>query len=205
MIKIFYILFFVTISLTSAIWSKPLKYQLECKQYLLDFSRDSLLAQMGIKEKTGHNDGECEKYQKLFGLKNQPYCAMGQYWCFWVNAYSLKDIPLIKSALAQAHFNYAKKSGVQVPYRPDVDDLIVWGYSGKSSGHIERVTEVLASGFVKTAGFNTSNGKAGSQREGNGNFLRIRHLYNPVGLMLVKGLVGFKSNKNYELKGCCYE
>ena len=62
------------------------KYNLYCDNYLIELSRDSLYSQLGIKEATGNNDGETLKYQKPFGLKYKPYCAMGQDWCYWINA-----------------------------------------------------------------------------------------------------------------------
>jgi hypothetical protein len=179
------------------------KYQLECKEYLLKASMDSLLAQIGTKEKTGNNDGATLKYQKPFGLKFQSYCAMGQDWCFLVCAKQKSDIPYKFSANAQAHFNYAKKYGVKVPYRPEIHDLVIWK-TGPVKGHIERITKVVGAGFVSTVGFNTSNGKSGSQYNGNGVYPRLRHIFNPVGLMLIKGLVGFKpiccSQQNNKVK-----
>jgi len=180
------------------------KYELECDRYLIELSRDSLFAQVGIQEATGNNDGETLKYQTIFGLKNIPYCAAGQDWCYWVNAKLISDIPFKMSANAQFHFNWAKKHGLKVAFIAEVDDFIVWGIRNKSTGHIERIIIVYANGWVGTIGFNTSNGKTGSQREGNGVFIRLRHLYNPIGLLLIKGLVGIKAKENYK-EGCNYE
>jgi hypothetical protein len=186
----------IIILLTSAICSQT-KYQLECEPYLLKASGETLIYQIGIREKTGNNDGyKIEQYLKSVGLsKGNPYCAAGQYWCYWVNALNKSDIPFPASGLANNVFFYAQKVGVRVPYKPEVNDLMCWNIKGKVTGHQERIIKVLQSGFVETVGFNTGNGKSGSQREGNGVLKRIRHIFNPVGLMLMNRLVGIKPKR----------
>jgi hypothetical protein len=181
------------------IWSNS-KYELECNPVLLKLSRDSLKAQIGIKEPFGRNGGPTLKYQIPFGLHHQPYCAMAQDWCYWVNGSGM--LPWF-SPNAQAHYNYAKKHGKKVPYKPAVNDFIVWRTINSSSGHIERVDSALKAGWVITVGFNTSNGKTGSQREGNGVFPRRRNIYHPIGRLVIKGLVGFRPvESNAEKQGC---
>lgn len=178
------------------------KFDLYCQSYLIEASRDSLFAQVGIKELTGHNDGETLKYQKIFGLRNQPYCAMGQYWCYWANAKDKVDIPFRKSANAQSYYNYAQNYGVKTKYQASIDDFIVWMISKTINGHIERIIKVGEAGWVVTIGFNTSNGKLGKQREGNGVFERKRNIYYPIGRLLIKGLVGIKSINRNDKQGC---
>lgn len=40
-------------------------------------------AQAHVVEETGHNDGkQIDRLEKVWGLKGEPYCAMGQYWAF---------------------------------------------------------------------------------------------------------------------------
>ena len=199
--------FLVTILLLllSLTCSGQSKYELNCEPYLIELSRDSMLAQVGVKEKTGHNDGyKVEQYLKSVGLKKgNPYCAAGQYWCFAVNAKKTTDIPIPKSGLANSAFNYAKKHGVKVGYFPAIDDLLIWQIAKAIQGHIERITKVINAKFVMTVGFNTSNGKKGSQSDGNGVFPRLRDLYNPIGRLLIKGLVGIKPIRTTaEKQGC---
>ncbi len=185
-------------------WSQT-KYEIPCKEYLLCLSRDSLIAQIGVKEKTGNNDGyKVEQYLKSVGLKKgNPYCAAGQYWCFAVNAINANDIPIPKSGLAISPFNYAKKHGKKVDYIPAIDDLLIWNIARTIKGHIERITKVVNAKFVWTGGFNTSNGLKGSQADGNGVFPRVRDLFNPIARLLVKGLVGFKPIRATAVKQGC--
>jgi len=154
---------------------------------------DSLETQVGIKEPHGNNGGETLKYQKIFGLRNQPYCQMLQYWAFWVNANDKKDVPIPKSALAISSYYYAKKNGIQTDYEGFKGDLIIWRKTGTSNGHIECIVFIFDDrGNVRTIAGNTSNGKTGSQREGNGNFKRNRNIKHPLSRLLqIKGLVGF--------------
>ena len=89
---------------------------------------------------------------------------------------------------------FAKRNGEKVKYEPQVNDLIVWKHSNNWTGHVERVIEVLDKGNVRTVGANTNNGKSGSQREGNGIFIRKRNVKHILGRLKVRGLVGFRSN-----------
>ncbi|MCL5990708.1 MAG: hypothetical protein M1419_01220 [Bacteroidetes bacterium] len=174
------------------------KYKIPCKEVLLELSDTILKQQVGIREKTGHNDGrKVEAYLASVNLKKgNPYCAAGQYWCFDTAAFILnlseKDIPLAKTGLANGMYNSAKKKGELSVYIPEVNDLIVWKDRWSSSGHIERIIAVLENGWVLTVGFNTSNGLKGSQANGNGVFYRKRNLYYPLTrLLIVRGLIGF--------------
>ncbi len=180
------------------------RYELYCPEYLLDLRMDSLRTQIGIKEPHGNNGGKTLKYQKIFGLKNQPYCQMLQYWAFFINAKSYKDVPIKKSAMAISSCYYAKKQGVQTKYGAYRGDLIVWRKGNTSNGHIECVDTLKRNGWVVTIAGNTSNGKKENQREGNGIFNRDRNIKHPLSrILLIKGLVGFYSKKGKE--GCNYE
>ncbi len=126
----------------------------------MEASLDSALSQVGIVEKTRRNDGEVEKYLNLFGLKKgQPYCAAGQYWCFYTASTDIglheAEIPIIKSAGAYRIFKDAKERGIKVRYRPAKHDLIVWRKRKSVQGHIERIVKVSGKGNVFTVGFNT--------------------------------------------------
>lgn len=193
----------ISIFLTLAIRSQS-KYELICKPYLIELSYDSLIAQIGIREATGNNDGAVEKYQKIFSMKNQPYCQMLQYWCFYVNANKKSDIPIPKSALAISSYNYAKKYGVKVPYMPAKHDFLVYQNSGDVTGHVERIVSVGELGWVIVVAGNTTNGKTGNQREGNGVYKRERNIYHPLSrILLIKGLVGIRPVRNTAMKQGC--
>lgn len=186
---------FIVAGLALMSWQME-KYALPCSEVLLERSYDTLLAQVGTLEKNGKNDGEVEKYLHSLGLrKGQAYCAAGQYYCFYNAAkemkFSLSEIPIPRTGHANSIFNYAKKYGKRKSYQAQQHDLIVWRKKKSSSGHIERIIEVNKAGWVRTVGFNTSSGKRGSQRDGEGVFIRKRNIYHPLAKMLIRGLIGF--------------
>jgi len=174
-----------------------IKVQLKCNQQLLEKSYDILYNQIGVTEETGKNDGVIvESYLASIGLsKGNPYCAAGQYFCFSQACKDLamdkKEIPVARTGLAVTMFKIAKKKGVEVPYSPSVHDLIVWVKPNGVNGHIERIVNIIDDDSVETIAFNTSNGKSGSQREGDGVFLRVRSITEKIGNMKVLGLIGF--------------
>ena len=174
------------------------RYELSSNPCLLEVSEEVLRSQIGLKEKTGHNDGEhVKKYLLSVGIKTPaPYCQAGQYWCF-VQAcdslgFSYDLIPIPKSGLAISSFNYAKKHGKKVKYIAKQHDLFSWKISSGWSGHVERIVQTIRNSKVITGGFNTSNGLKGSQNEGNCNAYRLRSLRSSIGNLKVYGLVGFK-------------
>ena len=157
------------------------------------------LAEMGKTELTGNNDGkhitEYMNWAKLSGKRKYAYCASGLL-SQLDKACKLHGVkfPFGKnSAVANYYFDYAKKHGRKVfDTTPDRFDLIVWKKPRSSSGHIETIKSLVDKDLhVNTYAFNTSNGKTGSQREGNGNFIRERDLSKDLGTMFVRGLIGF--------------
>jgi len=168
------------------------RYELKCSKILLEASLDSAFSQVGTCEKTNRNDGEVEKYLLLFNLKKgNPYCAAGQYWCFYTTAMDLnlscKGIPILKSVLASAVFNDARMKGKITKYKPRKHDLIFWRKKNSIKGHVERIFDVQQRGVVLTIGFNTKNKITGSE----GVFLQRRNLFLPLGRLVIRGLVGF--------------
>ena len=178
------------------------RYQLSCYPLLLEVSHKVALEQVGTLEKTNKNDGDVVKYLKLFGFKSgTPYCAAGQYYCFYEGAkrinISKDSIPIIKSALCMHIYNDAKKRGKQTKYSPQKHDLIIWNKPKSWHGHIERVHNVLQNGWVETIGFNSSKTINGKKQEGV--FLQKRNVLHPLGRLKVKGLVGFDNKEfNYD-------
>jgi len=171
------------------------RYEIPCKSYLFELRMDSLKTQIGIKEATGKNDGEVLKYQTVFGIRKQPYCKMLQDWAFFVNLRLHNDAPYHFNPLAISIYGFAQKKGLKTIYGGFVGDLIVWRNKGQVTGHIECIDSVMKRGWVMTIAGNTSNGKSGSQREGNGNYRRQRNIKHPLSRILqIRGLVGFKIN-----------
>lgn len=190
---LFFIFFFVTISYSQT------KYLVKSDSLLVNKSLELAISENGTKEKTGKNDGyKVEQYLKSVNLRRgNPYCAAFQYYVFMKINDSLslnKSIPIAKTGLANGIYNVAKKNGSKGVYEAKINDLIVWKYPDSYSGHIERIIKVKRGGWVTTIAGNTSNGKTGSQREGNGVFIRERNIYHPIGRMRIRGLIGF----NYE-------
>jgi len=163
----------------------------------IELTLDIASDEMGKKELTGKNDGEhITKYMNATGLsgsRGYPYCAAGLVWCLKTATDSLNiKYPFAKrSAVANYHFDYAKKNGIKVVSKPVRGGFLVWKSDNSYSGHVEIIKEVVTSVEVVTLGFNTSNGKTGSQREGNGNFERTRYLKSFLGRLRLRGVVGF--------------
>lgn len=171
------------------------KYELHCDGRLIAVSRDSALAQVGTLERTNSNDGAVEKYLGIFGaVRGTPYCAAGTYWCYSVAADALgiskSAIPIPKTLLANAIYDYAVRFGEKSDYNAEIDDLIIWRKARSIHGHIERIIEVGEKGWVRTVAFNSSERINGKAREGV--FLKRRNIYHPLSNLMVRGLVGVK-------------
>lgn len=179
------------------------------EKYLINTTSEQLLSSevycssvIGTIELTGKNDGAIieEIISIGGGLKGYPYCYYYQYWAYEMATQKINKTactkvknPMVKSGSSQAMFNYAKKLNKKVPYEVKKHDLIVWKSAKSWSGHIERVKEVLGGGYVMTYAGNTNNGLSGSQREGNGIFIRKRNINHPLSRILkIRGLVGYE-------------
>jgi len=167
------------------------KYCLSCREDLIKASLDSAISQIGIVEKTSKNDGDVEKYLSIFNLnKGNPYCAAGQYWCFFTACKDLKlstkEIPIVKSALANIIYQSAKRKGTKARYKATKNDLIVWRIPKSEHGHIERVLKKISKTWVLTIAFNV---KSKNGREGV--FIKKRNIFYPLGRLRIKGLIGF--------------
>ena len=152
---------------------------------------DTASSYVGVKEKTGSNDGkEVEMFLNSVGLKKgNPWCQAFIYYCFKAN---YKKPPIPRSAMAQSSFNYALKHGIKTPLVLKPGDLIIWKKASSWSGHVGLIDSVGKGGWVQTIEGNTSNGKTGSQREGNGVFKRLRNYFHPLSrYVFTRGFVGF--------------
>lgn len=172
------------------------KYLLQCNKDLLELSTLVGLSEVNTLELTNKNDGEVVKYLIAVGLnKGNPYCAAGQYWCFWQACKIMKldysNIPIPKTGLASSIYNYAKAKGDRADAKAQKNDLIIWKKKNSIFGHIERIIEVKGAGWVKTLAFNVS-GAVGRKE---GVFIKQRNLYHLLSRMRVHGLVGFINSK----------
>ncbi len=176
------------------------KYNLSCNEELLEASLDTALAKVGTCEKTGKNDGDVEKYLEVAGLKKgSPYCAAGQYYCFLAAAKSLNvnnnDIPIKRTGLANEIFSDALKKGLPSSFKPQRHDLIVWRRGTTVFGHIERIVVVYKAGWILTVGFNVRKFDRQRNKFLEGVFIMKRNIYEPLGWMRVRGLIGFIPTK----------
>ncbi len=170
---------------------KPAKYRLPSSLIVIDESARILAAQVGIEE-VGRNRGEkILEYQRSVGIPpGSPYCAAGQYYCFWKAVRNLNlpasYIPIKKTGLAYEIFLDAKQKGKKWIFAPKLHDLVVWRKKVGINGHIERIVEVKFKGWVTTIGFNVTKGNK------SGVFYKMRNIYHPLQQMVVVGLVGFE-------------
>lgn len=155
--------------------------------------------QVGVREATGRNDGpQVEAYLRSVGLaKGNPWCMALHYWAF---AQVTTKPPIRRSGLVRAVWNDAVVrsrvegardwiSSASLDWTRD-GDLIVWGFLTSTSGHVERQIQRGRAGWVVTVAGNTSSGDSGSQRDGDGVFIRRRNLRHPLGRMVVFGAIG---------------
>ena len=173
------------------------KYSLPCNELLLKASMDSAISQVGETEYIGRKYNlKIKKYLNSVNLGiGQPFCSAGVYWCFSSAAVALgfpqSFIPIIRSGLANAIFDDVRKHGTIKKFKPNVHDLIVWRQKDSFHGHIERVIEVSNAGWVKTVGFNTTRENSNARNSEKGVFFRKRNIFQPLGRMKIRGLVGF--------------
>lgn len=158
-------------------------------------ARDYMYGEMNKKELTGHNDGKhIHEYMDTCRLgypKGYPYCAAIITWSMYRSANDLKlktNFP--RTALAYNFYVYGKKYGVLIKTTVyQENDIIVWNKINTINGHAEWIYSVLAGGNVYVMSGNTSNGKSGNEREGNGNYIRKRNLRFELNRMRLKAIV----------------
>ncbi|HAT76044.1 MAG TPA: hypothetical protein DCS19_04175 [Flavobacterium sp.] len=176
------------------------RYELPMPKRLVDSSANVMMKHVGLKEAKSRNDGEhIREYHKAIGLgysdkkENYPYCQMAQSYFFWVaNGKSWQNLEVLKTAGSQECFRRFKKSGKKTPPVGQKNDLLFFYIPNTVKGHTERIIAIMATGKYQTMGCNTGNGKIGSQREGSGNYIRIRSINERYGSLIIKGFGGFQ-------------
>lgn len=170
------------------------KFEVSCINDLLVTSYEIGLQQVGTIEKSNRNDGDVLKYLYSVGLTaGNPYCAAGQYFCFAEAVRKLnlttQTIPIPRTGLANAIFDYCKNTGKKVNYVAAKHDLIIWRRGSTPFGHIERIIDVQKKGNVRTLAFNVSdiNGIEGV-------FVKKRNIHHPIRRLKIRGLIGFKGS-----------
>jgi hypothetical protein len=195
------IMIFILLTINSA---ANQRFELNCRKDILFESNRMMISQISVIEKTNKNDGDVVNYLNSVGLNaGDPYCAAGQYWCFLQAVINLNlpkvqnlrkveypDIPIPRTGLANAIFNFAVINGNKTKYNPQLHDLIVWRKLGKPFGHIERIINIGKAGWVVTVGFNVTTRIGNKNIEGV--FKKKRNVYYALGRLIIRGLVGFK-------------
>jgi hypothetical protein len=195
----------VLTSSSSLLWavnsdkSRPQRVTISCDKATWEESLALVRQQVGVREATGRNDGpQVEAYLRSVGLgKGNPWCMALHYWAF---AQVSSKPPIRRSGLVRAVWNDAVQrsrlegarvwiSSATLDWTRD-GDLIVWGFLTSTSGHIERQISRHSAGWVVTVAGNTSSGVAGSQRDGDGVYLRRRNTRHPLGRMVLMGAIG---------------
>ena len=116
-------------------------------------------SQVGVKEATGHNDGEVDKYLVAAGKppgSRLPYCAAGQFWC-GLNAGAKRErLPKFPAGVSEWR-KWATQTGrrYSVPQRGRLGYWTVRTDSGEP-GHLFIVTAVLPLGYLRCISFNSS-------------------------------------------------
>lgn len=141
-------------------------------------------ARLGIREVGGNNQGpEVKKFLAEVGLP-QGYAWCDAFQSYEEHAAAGHRLP-IESASVLATFNEAGKLGWLVS-RPRRGDLVLYDFDGdgQANDHIGIVVRVLhlpstrgrahGSYILRTVEGNTSSGRAGSQGDGGGVFIRTR-------------------------------
>ncbi len=179
---------------TRLCFANPVRWEVPSDSGLWWKSYSILQSQIGIREKTGHNDGpEIKMYLKSVGLaEGYAWCAALQVWTFVKAACeAMSSIPIAITAMASGIYTAATISGRKsVNQSVHVGDIVVWKFSRTPSGHTGRCTKVLYRWRIRNLEGNTSSGLGGSQRDGGGVYERTRDLDDDLGGMDVRGYVG---------------
>lgn len=134
-------------------------------------------SEVGVKEKTGRNDGEVDKYLVSVGLggSRAPYCAAFVY---WVGKEALGDRnPYPRSAWSPSFLSGGKR--VTSDYHPQGGEAFgIWFASKKRIAHTGLIESREGNYLITIEGNTSSNAAVGSaaDREGHGVYRKRRHL-----------------------------
>ena len=132
--------------------------------------------EVGVKEKTGRNDGEVDKYNAAVGLggTGAPYCASFVY---WVGKEALgSDNPYPKTAWSPSMVSRGTRVKENTQPR-GAETFGIYFKRKKRIAHTGIVEERKGSYFITIEGNTSSNAAVGSaaDREGHGVYRKRRH------------------------------
>jgi hypothetical protein len=139
-----------------------------------------LIAQNGVRERTGNNDGTAvETFLRCVGLgKGYSWCMAFIYWAFYMASTDTKKyLPLKKTGGCMDQYNFCKSAPFETlsvlhPAAPMVTDIFIIDLH-KGAGHTGMITGLNLDGTVSTIEGNTNdNGSA----NGDGVYERKRNV-----------------------------
>ena len=150
--------------------------------------------QLGVREET--HPQIIRAYLKSVGIyTNASWCNAFQYWLMDSVCNELQIInPMPRSGVANSSYDYAKRKGIRTQFVPQQGDLLIWKTDGNWTGHIALIIKIRNKESVITIEGNTS---SNSVRTGGAVEKKIRLTNHPIGKLLVRGIVGFKSQTAY--------
>jgi hypothetical protein len=135
---------------------------------------------VGIKEKSGRNDGEMVELiqETVGGASGEPWCMALIMSCLaYAEVKCGVKSPLMATEHCQTLWQKTPKSQ-RVKLAPLAGAIAIWGDVGKSSGHTEIVLSADAKSFQAIGGNTSGTTKPGQavNRDGNGVFYTVRSM-----------------------------
>ncbi|MBX3044904.1 MAG: hypothetical protein KF896_14425 [Ignavibacteriae bacterium] len=192
-------LILILLLLVNVAASQPQKWVIEIDRCGFDKISDTrmklLEGEVGTMEIGNNRGARVDEYNdSALGFKKgrgAPYCQSVATWS-WLKA---GHLPYPRTALANAPFDYAVRNGKRVSYVPERGDEMTWRYPNSWKGHKETVAKVLENGFVITVAGNVTGSSLSNDPVGGGVKLMRRGIYQKIGKMQMRGLVGFRRKK----------
>lgn len=150
--------------------------------------------QLGIREET--HPRVIREYLKSVGIyTSSSWCNALQYWLMDSVCRELQIInPMPISGVANSSYDYAKRKGYRTLFAPQLGDLLIWKTEGSWTGHVALIVKIRNKASVITIEGNTS---SNSVRTGGAVEKKVRLVHHPIGRLLVRGIVGFRSQTKY--------
>ena len=189
-------LILILLLLVNVAASQPQKWVIEIDrcdfETISELRMELLEGEVGVMEIGNNRGSRVDEYNdSALGFKKgrgAPYCQSVAMWA-WMKA---GFIPYPRTAVANAPFDYARRNGKRVSYAPERGDEMTWNYPGSWKGHKETVAKVLENGFVVTVAGNVTGSSLSNDPVGGGVKLMRRGIFQKIGKMQMRGLVGFR-------------
>lgn len=192
-------LILILLLLVNVAASQPQKWVIEIDR--CDFDKISELrmelleGEVGVMEIGNNRGSRIDEYNdSALGFKKgrgAPYCQSLATWAWLKSGY----LPYPRTAVANSPYDYARREGKRVSYKPEIGDEIKWIYPASWKGHTETIIKVLENGFVITVAGNVTGKSLSNDPLGGGVKLMRRGIYQKIGKMTINGLVGFKASQ----------